>query len=230
VHGTRSVGDFDLLPSGSEDAPYQWPLLPYPITTGFATDRAGQVARFSSKNAGGYTPGLLPRHTQYLDDTLDLRECLKRLAHNHTDRTMAPSPRTFAAKTKDLIVALGTNDVVGPARVQVRFIDDMALVWPEPTSEFASNALGALHRARACLGCSRMDPRDVLSLGTWRYQQPRDGREDAFVRESAPTYAFAIDQLAAALGRSTAELAATQLDVRFDETPRITGRSVRLPA
>lgn len=230
VHGTRSAGDFDALPLAPDDAPYQWPALAYPVTAGFACDKDGQVARFTAQNPGGFTPGLLAKFTQYPDETLDHRECIKRLAHGHTERTMAPSPKAFAAKTKDLIAALTSNDVVGPARVQARFIDDNVIVWPEPTAEFSANVLAALHRQRACLGCSRNDPRDVLSLGTWRYHQPRDGREDAFVRDAAPSHPFAIETLAAALGRSTAELAATQLNVRFAETLQITGRSVRLPA
>ncbi len=230
VHGTRSVGDFDKLPLAPAEAPYQWPHLPYPVNAGFASDKDGQVARFTAQNTGGFTPGLLAKYTQYPDDTLDHRECLTRLAHGHADRSMAPSPRAFAATTKNMIAALASNDVVGPARVQARFIDDIVIVWPEPTSEFASNALAALHRNRSCLGCSRNDPRDVLSLGTWLYHQPREGREDGFVRGSAPSHPFAIETLASALGRSTSELAATQLNVRFAETTLITGRSVRLPA
>jgi hypothetical protein len=174
-------------------------------------------------------PGLLPKLGAYPDDSSSLVTCIERLAAGHTDRVMAYPPRAFAASVRDLIAALAAPDVVGPARAWVRFVDHRAVLWPEPGTEFGSTLLAALHARKSCLGCSKHDPRDVLSLGTWRFSQPRRG-DEAFLREAAPTTEVSLSDLAEALGRTAAELAATQLDLRFEDSPKVSPFRVRLPA
>ncbi len=229
VHGTRSAADFDQLPRCDQDSPYAWPALAYPIGFGFACDRDGRVARFVSRGVGGITPGLAPRLTEYPDPDGPMESCLARLAQGHRPRTRATPPRAFTATVKSLIRALAAPEVVGPARAWVRFQGDRAVVWPEPGADFGPNLLAALHDIGGCEGCSRHDPRDLLRLGTWEFAQPRLG-EEHFARESAPSLDVPLAQLAEALGRSPSELAATQLDVRFDEVTRVLPARVRLPA
>ncbi|MFO0556474.1 MAG: hypothetical protein U0269_00510 [Polyangiales bacterium] len=230
VHGTRSAADFDFLAPCPDDAPYAWPALPYPVTSGFACDREGAVARFVARDASATTPGLLPKLGAYPDDGGSVATCIERLGTAHSERVMAYPPRAFAATVRDLLSALAAPDVVGPARAWVRFVDRRAVLWPEPGAEFGPSLLAALHARRGCLGCSRFDPRDVLSNGTWLFAQPRRGLDDAFVREAPPAIAASIEEIAEALGRTPAELAATQLDVRFADVPRVTSARVRLPA
>lgn len=232
MHGTRSAADFDHLPPCPDDAPYAWPALPYPVHTGFACDRDGAVARFVPResSAAAVTPGLLPKLGAFADEGGSVHECIDRLGRAHNERVMAYPPRAFAATVRELIAALAAPDVVGPARAWVRFVDRRALLWPEPGADFGPTLLAALHARRACLGCSKLDPRDVLSLGTWLFAQPRRGLDDAFIREAPPSVPIPLEQLAEALGRNAAELAATQLDVRFAEAARVTPSRVRLPA
>jgi hypothetical protein len=229
VHGTRSAADFDLLPRCDRDIPYGWPALAYPTGYGFACDLDGRVARFESRGPGAITPGLSPRLTEYPDPDGFTEDCIARLAVGHGPRVRASPPRAMIAKVKLLIRALGAPEVVGPARAWVRFHGEHAVVWPEAGTEFGSTLLAALHDLGACEGCSRHDPRDVLSLGTWRFAQPRRG-EEHFALESSPTLDVPLPQLAEALGRSPSELAATQLDLRFNEVTRVLPRRVRLPA
>jgi hypothetical protein len=232
VHGTRSAADFDHLPSCPDDAPYAWPPLPYPVTVGFACDRDMTVARFVAREGtvASRIPGLLPRLGSYPDEGGSVAQCIERLAHGHSDRVMAYPPRAFAAPVRELIAALAAPDVVGPARAFVRFVDKRALLWPEPGTDFGPTLLAALHARRGCAGCSKFDPRDVLSLGTWLFAQPRRGTDESFLREAAPNAKVSIEEIAEALGRSPAELAATKLDVRFEDTQKVTNTRVRLPA
>jgi hypothetical protein len=230
VHGTRSAADFDHLPSCPDDAPYAWPALPYPVTSGFACDREGAVARFVARDSGGVTPGLLPKLGAYPDDGGSVVSCIERLRTAHSERVMAYPPRAFAGSMRDILAALAAPDVVGPARAWVRFVDHRVLLWPEPGAEFGPTLLAALHQRRGCLGCSKFDPRDVLSNGTWLFAQPRRGADEAFVREAPPVIAASIEEIAEALGRTAPELAATQLDVRFADVPKVTSARVRLPA
>lgn len=230
VYGTRSAADFDFLAPCPDEAPYTWPALSYPVTSGFACDRDGFVARFVARDARGPTPGLLPKLSAYPNERASVATCIERLGMGHSERVMAYPPRAFAATVRDLLSALAAPEVVGPARAWVRFVDRRAIVWPEPGAEFGPSLLAALHARRACLGCSRFDPRDILSTGTWLFAQPRRGLDESFVRQAPPTLATSIEQIAEALGRTPAELAATQLDVRFADAPKIISARVRLPA
>lgn len=230
VHGTRSAADFDHLPHCPDDAPYAWPALPYPLTSGFACDRDGVVARFVARDASASTPGLLPKLGAYPDDGGSVLACIDRLKRAHNERMMAYPPRAFTASVRDMLAALAAPDVVGPARAWVRFVDTRVVVWPEPGAEFGPALLSALHTRRGCQGCSKLDPRDILATGTWLFAQPRRGIDDAFVKETAPIEPASIAEIAEALGRSPAELAATQLDVRFADVAKVTSSRVRLPA
>ncbi|MDP3276483.1 MAG: hypothetical protein Q8Q09_14895 [Deltaproteobacteria bacterium] len=230
IHGMSSAADFDLLPEAPADAPFRWPVCEYPSRSGFATDSAGNVARFSSKRRGVVPPGLPPKLAGYDNAQWSEQVCMERLAVGHSDRSMAYPPRAFVANIRDLVASLKAPDVVGPARVYARFLGDRVLLLPEETTDFAPTLLAQLHARKTCLGCSRHDPRDVLSLATWNYAQPSSGTDEAFVQLSRPHVALPLTELAEAMGRSTAELAATQMDLSYEDSARISSPKVRLPS
>lgn len=232
IHGVRSAADFDTLPQATEPPPFAPPPVAYPALCGFACDLDGKVARFlassssssssTSSSSAAVGPGLAPRFTQYEGAELPEPGSLLRALAQTNERPAHPI-RVFAARVRDLLAVLSLPTVTGTARAYCWFEGDAVVVWPTPSTELTASAVSALHSRKLCLGSSSYDPRDLLGRGTYRYSKaPRVGMpSNAYVRDDVPIEALDVAAAAAHLGRSTAELAATQLAVRFAEATRV---------
>jgi hypothetical protein len=122
---------------------------------------------------------------------------------------------------RDLVTVLALPSVVGGARLYSWFEDERVVVWPAGPSELVSSVVAALHARRLCLGCSRLDPRDRLGRGTYAYARSPRSMLESYLREDVPVAPLDVAEAAQLLGRSPAELAATQLEVRFVEALRV---------
>jgi hypothetical protein len=223
VAGARSAADFDRLPNAFEPPPFTPPEVTFPARCGFASDLDGRVARFHPPLRGGGAasgPGVSPRFNAYERERDDLPTMVTRLEANH--RTPAHPLTAFACRVRDLVVALAQPEVVGPARLYTWFEDERVIVWPAPVTDLPKLVVSALHTRGRCLGCSRHDPRDALARGTYAYAPSTSQTAfEAFVREDVPSEAMDIASVATLLGRSPAELAATQFNLRFADAARV---------
>jgi hypothetical protein len=218
VHGIRSAFDFDSLPRPTEPPPFSAPEPPFPALAGFACDLDGRVARFVPTDGSGQPgPGLVPRATHYATLEPSIDAMVSALATNHT-RAAYPV-RAFAARVRDLIAAVET--ATGTARLYPWFQDERVVVWPAAASDWVTSTLSTLHARSQCLGCSRHDPRDPLARGTYAYSRPMRSDPSQFVRDDVPIVPMDVASAAAYLGRSPAELAATQLPVRFESATKV---------
>lgn len=227
IRGVRSAADFDSLPRALEPPPFTPPEAPYPATCGFACDLDGRVARFYPSEPGPTSvgPGLNPRHTQYPPGVPSVDAMVAALATAHG--APAHPVMTFAARVRDLVTVLALPTVTGSARLSCWFEDERVVVWPHGQSELVRLAVSALHARRACLGCSRHDPRDPLARGTYRYARSTHSRLESFLRDEVPEAPLDVATAARLLGRSPAELAATQLGVRFETAIRVDPTQLR---
>jgi hypothetical protein len=141
------------------------------------------------------------------------------LATGH--ESMAHPIRAFAARVRDLVAVLTLPSVVGGARAWCWFEDERVVVWPAGSSELVSAVVAALHARRLCLGCSHHDPRDRLARGTYLFTRSPRSMLESYVREDVPVEPLDVASAAMLLGRTPAELAATQLPVRFVEALRV---------
>lgn len=221
IHGIRSPADFDCLPRVFEPPPFLLPDPPYPAHAGFACDLDGRVARFHTMGLTSVLgPALTPRRTGYDLSEHRLEAVIPALAMGH--RRLAHPIHTFATRVRDLITVLSSPTFVGSARMYAWFEDDKVVIWPALSSEVVTAIVSSLHVRKACLGCSPHDPRDLLARGTYAYRRTPRSTSELFLREDTPIEPLDIATAARLLGRSPAELAATQLDIRFAEATRVT--------
>ncbi len=217
IHGIRSAFDFDSLPRAAEPPPFSPPDAPFPALCGFACDLDGRVARFlPADGTGAPGPGLVPRVTHYPSREPSIDEMVAAMSKHH-GRPAFPV-RAFAAKVRHLLSA--TDGSLGSARLYPWFEDDRVVVWPAAPSDWVTTTLAALHARNQCLGCSKHDPRDPIGIGTFSYARSlRDATQ--FARDEVPNDPMDVGAVAALLGRSPAELAATQLPVHFETATRV---------
>ena len=219
VHGIRSVFDFDSLPRAAEPPPFSPPEPQYPALSGFACDLDGRVARFLPPDGSGQPgPGLSPRLTHYHSGEPRLETMVAALASVHTTRPAYPV-RAFAARVRDLVRAVEAS--TGNARLYTWFEDERVVVWPAAQSDWVTSTLAALHARSHCLGCSRHDPRDPLGRGTYSFARQLRGDPTQYTRDDVPDLPLDVPTAAALLGRSPAELAATQLSVNFETAAKV---------
>lgn len=218
VLGIRSVFDFDTLPRAAEPPPFFPPDPVFPSLDGFACDLDGRIARFLPLGDSGLpAPGLVPRVTRYETTEPRMDTLLYALSIGHS-RAAYPAC-AFAARARDLVRA--AESATGTARLYAWFDDDRVMVWPSTPSDWAAATLAALHAQGRCLGCSRHDPRDPLVRGTYAYAQAPHGETGVYARTDVPDVPLDVTAAAHLLGRSAAELAATQLSVRFETASRV---------
>jgi hypothetical protein len=226
IRGVRSAGDFDALPRALEPPPFAPPEVSFPVLCGFACDLDGRVARFQPSEGAGISvaPGLLPRATSYPHVEPRIDDMIAALAVAHS----RPSYRVtaFAARVRDLVRVL--QDTIGSARFYSWFEDERVIVWPAGASpDLVSAVLFGLHGQHACLGCSRFDPRDAFRRGTYGYARTIRSEPTTFSRDDVPDAPMDIAAAAALLSRTPAELAATQLPVRFESAMRVDLSKIR---
>lgn len=220
IAGARSAADFDRLPRAVEPPPFTPPEVPYPTRCGFASDLDGRVARLQPTfRTSGPGPGVVPRFDAYDSEPIHLPRLVEQLAMGHAGP--AHPLTAFATRVRDLVAVLALPHVTGTARLYTWFEDERVVVWPGGGSDLAKLVVSALHARRACLGCSRHDPRDRLSRGTYAYAPSVHSLTGTYGREDVPVEPIDIATAAHLLGRSPAELAATQLNVRFETATRI---------
>ena len=218
VHGIRSVFDFDSLPRAAEPPPFLPPEPPFPALCGFACDLDGRVARFQPGDGPGQPgPGLLPRVSHYAVVEPRLDEMVSALAVAHT-RPAYPV-RAFATRVRDLIRAM--ESATGTAKLYTWFQDERVIVWPAAPSDWVTATLTALHTRQHCLGCSRHDPRDPLARGTYSFTRHARGDAAQYARDDVPDAPLDVPAAAVLLGRSPAELAATQIAEHFESAARV---------
>jgi hypothetical protein len=137
-----------------------------------------------------------------------------------TSHTRAAYPvRAFAARVRDLTRAVGA--ATGTARLYTWFEDERVVVWPAGPSDWVTSTLSTLHSRRQCLGCSRHDPRDPLARGTYAFSRALRGEWSQYNREDVPDAPLDVATAAMLLGRSPAELAATQMAEHFESATRV---------
>jgi hypothetical protein len=220
ISGVRSAVDFDRLPPAQEPPPFTPPEVPYPANCGFACDLAGGIARFYPSGRGpAVGPGLAARFNAYETELTNLPSMVDRLGVGHG--TPAHPLTTFATRVRDLVTVLALPEVTGPGRFYSWFEDERVVIWPAGGTDLAKLVVSALHSRRKCLGCSRHDPRDKLARGTFAYARSPHSMLESYAREDAPVEPIDVVTAAALLGRSPAELAATQFNVRFEAATRV---------
>ncbi len=218
VFGIRSVFDFDRLPRAAEPPPFFPPEPVFPALHGFACDLDGRVARFQPPDGSGLPAlGLAPRLTHYNIAEPQMDAMIQSLATAHS--RAAHPVKAFGARVRDLIRAV--EAATGTARLYSWFEDDRVIVWPAAPSDWVSATLSALHARNQCLGCSRHDPRDLLARGTYSYARVLRGEPGIYTRDDVPDMPLDVATAAMMVGRSAAELAATQLPVRFETATRV---------
>ena len=183
IQGARSAIDFDALPKAAEPPPFLPPDVTYPALFGFACDLEGRVARFQPPEApNAVGPGLSPRATSYPHREPKIDEFVGALSVGH-DRPSYPIT-AFAARVSDLVRVLGA--VSGTTKVYSWFEDDRVVIWPVANLDVIIGAISALHAKKACLGCSRNDPRDVLGRGTYWYTRGNRSGVTTYSRDDLP--------------------------------------------